>query len=690
MSELQFNVVVETPEVDVSVEESSVAVIAIGGPQGTVGPKGDTGEQGPQGIQGIPGPVGPEGPQGIQGIQGPIGPQGETGPQGPQGIQGPAGVAGVALDIEGTVPTYADLPAGAVQGQAYLVTADGKLYYRDATGFPADGAGVPFRGPSGPQGIQGPQGPQGDTGPQGQQGIQGVQGPTGNTGPQGPQGPAGVNSWAAIPDKPTDLVTLTDTQDLSNKTLIAPVIDDSNSSPVLTTTAVTSSVNYFTASGASTGNAPSLYAVGSDANVSLDIYSKGTGVVRLRSTTGAIFSAFPAPNAVNFIGVTAAATNNTPSVSAIGGDTNVNLDLFSKGTGAVRLRSNTSGSLFSAFPAPNAVNYVGVANAATGGAPSVSVIGTDTNINLDLYSKGTGAILLRSTTAGVGLRVAPVDSTANYLQVNSAVAGAAPSLQAIGSDVNASLNLIPKGTGTVQANGVPVVTTTGAQTLANKELASPRINSIFDTSGALSASFPATASAVNYLQFNNATAGNGVGIWAVGADAGVSMNVYSKGTSPVNLRGGSGQVAFRANPVTSAVNFVSTTSAVIGANPSLGVEGSDSNISLNIVPKGTGTVQVAGVPVVTTTGTQTLTGKTISGANNTLSDIPVGALSATGTADSTTFLRGDGTWATPSGGGGGGSQEIFIQQTAPPDTGGPAIWYQTDGSGNIIGKKVRV
>jgi hypothetical protein len=35
--------------------------------------------------------------------------------------------------------------------------------------------------------------------------------------------------------------------------------------------------------------------------------------------------------------------------------------------------------------------------------------------------------------------------------------------------------------------------------------------------------------------------------------------------------------------------------------------------------------------------------------------VTVAKISATGTADSTTFLRGDGAWATPSGGGGGGA-----------------------------------
>lgn len=59
--------------------------------------------------------------------------------------------------------------------------------------------------------------------------------------------------------------------------------------------------------------------------------------------------------------------------------------------------------------------------------------------------------------------------------------------------------------------------------------------------------------------------------------------------------------------------------------------------------------------------TATLTHKTISGADNTLTDIAVSSLAASGTTDGTTYLRGDGVWATPAmaGGNGGGSLSGF-------------------------------
>lgn len=70
-----------------------------------------------------------------------------------------------------------------------------------------------------------------------------------------------------------------------------------------------------------------------------------------------------------------------------------------------------------------------------------------------------------------------------------------------------------------------------------------------------------------------------------------------------------------------AVNEVTVSNAATGQTPSVAATGDDTNISLNLVPKGTGTVQIGGVNAVTISGTQTLTNKTISGANNTLSNI---------------------------------------------------------------------
>ena len=64
----------------------------------------------------------------------------------------------------------------------------------------------------------------------------------------------------------------------------------------------------------------------------------------------------------------------------------------------------------------------------------------------------------------------------NELTIANAATGGTPSLSATGDDANISINLIPKGTGVLKSNSVDVVTTTGTQTLTNKTLTAPTIN----------------------------------------------------------------------------------------------------------------------------------------------------------------------------------------------------------------------
>jgi hypothetical protein len=79
------------------------------------------------------------------------------------------------------------------------------------------------------------------------------------------------------------------------------------------------------------------------------------------------------------------------------------------------------------------------------------------------------------------LLVSATAAAVNEITLTNAATGGAPSLSATGNDTNISLNLVAKGTGVVQAGGVPVVTTTGAQTLTNKTLTAPVISTISNT-----------------------------------------------------------------------------------------------------------------------------------------------------------------------------------------------------------------
>lgn len=81
------------------------------------------------------------------------------------------------------------------------------------------------------------------------------------------------------------LVLRTATQTLTNKTLASPRITtsvfDANGAELINTTAITSAVNEITIANAATGNAPAITATGNDTNINLSIAPKGTGALTL-------------------------------------------------------------------------------------------------------------------------------------------------------------------------------------------------------------------------------------------------------------------------------------------------------------------------------------------------------------------------------------------------------------------------
>jgi len=80
------------------------------------------------------------------------------------------------------------------------------------------------------------------------------------------------------------------------------------------------------------------------------------------------------------------------------------------------------------------------------------------------------------------------------------------------------------------------------------------------------------------------------------------------------------------NPVVAGVNYFRMTGGATGSAATLAVVGSDTNIALNLVSKGTEKPQANGVEIATISDTQTITNKSINASNNTLTNIPNSAL----------------------------------------------------------------
>jgi hypothetical protein len=137
---------------------------------------------------------------------------------------------------------------------------------------------------------------------------------------------------------------------------------------------------------AGTVSAPSISPT-SDSNTGLYFSAADTvdvaagGVRGLRVNTAA--------TAVNYIDITPTATGAGPIITANGSDSNIGMRLRTTGTGAVLVQPGATTSL-SAERVASAVNYVAVSGAATGSGPIIDVLGSDTNIDLNHDTKGTG------------------------------------------------------------------------------------------------------------------------------------------------------------------------------------------------------------------------------------------------------------------------------------------------------------
>lgn len=163
-------------------------------PQGPIGPAGADGADGADGANGI---NGTNGTNGADGADGAPGADGADGADGQDGAQGPAGADGTSIEIQGTKPTVADLPAtGNTVGDLWIIdqtgggatAGDGYVWTVGNTWLNIG----PLRGPQGIQGVQGAQGPAGANGTNGVDGTNGTDGAPGATGAQGPQGPIGA------------------------------------------------------------------------------------------------------------------------------------------------------------------------------------------------------------------------------------------------------------------------------------------------------------------------------------------------------------------------------------------------------------------------------------------------------------------------------------------------------------------
>ena len=178
--------------------------------------------------------------------------------------------------------------------------------------------------------------------------------------------------------------------------------------------------------------------------------------VKVTGQTGVTFSATDKGAKVLYINGTDVADSNVgklsndyaPQLSAVL-DTNGN-DIVIDTGGAIEDDSNNEYIKFS--KTASAVNEITVANAATTGAPNVSVTGSDTNIDLNLTPKGIGRVTLNGNGKinGIAEKVTTVGAFDSDINIDTNTQGVV--LSTATATANFTINLRGDGSNSLDAS----------------------------------------------------------------------------------------------------------------------------------------------------------------------------------------------------------------------------------------------
>jgi len=193
--------------------------------------------------------------------------------------------------------------------------------------------------------------------------------------------------------------------------------------------------------------------------------TSGSQNVVFKYVSGSGDSVTIAPGAVKLVYATANDGTNPDIddcgfITASSTDTLTNKTLTSPKIGTSIL--DTNGNELALLTATgSAVNEFTIANAATGNDPTLSATGGDTNIDIAIKPKGSG-----ETVFGTGAAAAAITTSGAHDLVLDTNSGTNSGTITITDGANGNINLAPNGSGQVQAGGVELATTGKAIAMA--------------------------------------------------------------------------------------------------------------------------------------------------------------------------------------------------------------------------------
>ena len=278
-----------------------------------------------------------------------------------------------------------------------------------------------------------------------------------------------------------------------------------------------SSTNYVQAVGAASAAGPVVSSQGSDTNIDLNLTTKGTGAVNLNTANGLALKVTDAGVGTieNYWRIEGRNISGGPTMYVEGAGTNINSIFTTKGSGSHSFTTSGSRSnnqLVVSHTA-SAVNYVQVTGAATGNSagPTISAQGSDANVPLALAAKLAAAINFYTSGGFQQFAIAPTASAVNYVQVTGAATSGTPTISAQGSDTNAGMLYTSKGFGSHTFRGY-----NGSNT--------------YLTVGT------SQANPVNSLQLAASSSGNAVSLSALGSDTNIPLVLQPKGTGALQAQ----------------------------------------------------------------------------------------------------------------------------------------------------------
>lgn len=405
--------------------------------------------------------------------------------------------------------------------------------------------------------------------------------------------------------------------------IYTPALLDSNANEVIKLVTTASAVNELTVTNADTGNNISLSATGDDTNIGITLTPKGTGQVIVPD--GAV--ATPSIGFAGQIGTGFFRGGSAIISVAVAGQTVMsfqNTGLRFNTSAASQIIDTNSNEWIKFTSTASAVNEFTIANAATGASPTLSATGGDTNIDINLVPKGTGGVVIPGgSLTGLGLKFSGT-TTGIY-------AGATGIHYVVGGTLTNSMTtsgIVLRNTGgykVLDANLNELVQYSSTSASAVNHLMFS--NGATSVSPILSATGDDTNIGIDYInkgtgihRFKNLGTGAVMKVWGSGGSSSSIQFAYGAGeTSAAFLATSSGLAEFK-NPSagktgiafgipatgTPSTNYPKISFGTTGNPVTFEALGDDTDIGITLTPKGAGVVTIA--TDLTVTGATTLNG----------------------------------------------------------------------------------